>query len=143
MKRLTDKMLLKAGAEADCAALALFRETFPRGSTLTAKSLRKAMDAGLDVAWAVKYIPAVRKLPGLCRLLCEGLKSDADSWVRGECAWALGQLGDPAALLMAARQQVSCYTLAPSGGVRVVLSALGGLAGCVGAARLVLGPGVS
>lgn len=49
-------------------------------------------------------------------------------------------LGDPEALLAAARQEAASYTLGPPGGVRLSLSQLDGLAGCIGAARLVLVP---
>lgn len=51
-------------------------------------------------------------------------------------------MGDPAVLAGEARRRLAGYRFLPAGGVQVVLSTLGGLAGCVGAARLVLQPEV-
>jgi glucokinase len=46
-------------------------------------------------------------------------------------------LGDPEPVLAAARREVSKYTLGPAGGIGLSLSQLAGMAGCIGAARLV------
>lgn len=51
-------------------------------------------------------------------------------------------IGRPDELLCQVRQRLDSYAFTPPGGVRVRLSALGGMAGCVGAARLMLEPGV-
>jgi glucokinase len=51
-------------------------------------------------------------------------------------------IGRPAELAGQVRQQLDGYRFTPPGGVRVRLSELGGMAGCVGAARLILEPGV-
>ena len=49
-------------------------------------------------------------------------------------------LGDPEAVLEAARREAASYTLGPPGGVRLSLSQLAGMAGCIGAAGLVFVP---
>lgn len=59
-----------------------------------------------------------------------------------ELALAGNGIGHPDALLAKIRQRLDSYVFAPPGGVRVRLSELGGMAGCVGAARLILEPGV-
>jgi glucokinase len=51
-------------------------------------------------------------------------------------------IGHPGALLARIRQRLDSYVFTPPGGVRVRLSELGGMAGCIGAARLILEPGV-
>jgi glucokinase len=51
-------------------------------------------------------------------------------------------IGDPEALIGDVRRRLAGYVFTPPGGVRVGLSRLDGMAGCIGAARLVLQPGV-
>jgi glucokinase len=51
-------------------------------------------------------------------------------------------IGQPGSLLAKIRQRLDSYVFTPPGGVRVRLSELGGMAGCIGAARLILEPGV-
>jgi glucokinase len=51
-------------------------------------------------------------------------------------------IGNPGDLVSAIDRRLACYAFTPPGGVRVRLSGLGGVAGCVGAARLVLEPGL-
>lgn len=51
-------------------------------------------------------------------------------------------IGRPGDLVSAIDRRLADYRFTPIGGVRVGLSRLGGMAGCVGAARLVLEPGV-
>lgn len=50
-------------------------------------------------------------------------------------------LGDPAAVLPSVQTAVDTFTLRPMAGVRVVAAELGGAAGAIGAAHLVLSPG--
>lgn len=51
-------------------------------------------------------------------------------------------IGRPDGLVSAVDRRLAEYAFTPPGGVQVRLSGLGGMAGCVGAARLVLEPGV-
>jgi glucokinase len=93
-----------------------------------------------DVFTAAQTVPECRRIVERARaVLATAVRNLAVIHAADLVVLTGNALGDPAALLMAARQQVRSYTLAPPGGVRVVLSALDGLAGCVGAARLVLG----
>ena len=50
-------------------------------------------------------------------------------------------IGDPASLVRDIKRRLAGYLFTPPGGVRVCLSHLGGMAGCIGAARLALQPG--
>ncbi len=50
-------------------------------------------------------------------------------------------IGDPASLVRDIERRLAGYLFTPPGGVRVCLSHLGGMAGCIGAARLALQPG--
>lgn len=51
-------------------------------------------------------------------------------------------MGEPKSLTEEISRQLAAYVFTPPGSVRVCLSDLGGMAGCIGAARLVLQPGV-
>lgn len=51
-------------------------------------------------------------------------------------------IGRPGALVTKIRGRLDSYLFTPPGGVRVRMSELRGMAGCVGAARLILEPGV-
>jgi glucokinase len=51
-------------------------------------------------------------------------------------------IGRPGDLVRQIRRRLGSYLFTPPGGVRVRLSELGGMAGCIGAARLMLEPGV-
>ena len=55
-KRITAQWLVEHDA---CEKqVALFRETFPRGTAVTPQTLRKAGAAGLEISWLVNRLPA-------------------------------------------------------------------------------------
>ena len=73
-------------------------------------------------------------------ITCSGFEDLAVLYAADVIVLAGNALGDPEAVLEAARREVASYTLGPPGGVQLNLSQLAGMAGCIGAARLMFVP---
>ena len=117
-------------------------ESLASGDAIVAEAVRRGIvpppSSAAEVHAAIATLPECRRIVERSRaVLALAVRNLAVLYAPDVIVLAGNALGDPEAVLAAARREVSSYTLGPAGGVRLSLSPLAGMAGCIGAARLV------
>jgi glucokinase len=120
-------------------------ESLASGNAIVAAAVRGGIvpsgSTAADVYAAAATMPECRWIIERSRaVLALAVRNLAVLYAADIIVLAGNALGDPEAVLEAARREVTSYTLGPPGGVRLSLSQLAGMSGCIGAARLVFVP---
>jgi glucokinase len=117
-------------------------ESLASGDAIVAEAARRGIEpscsSAAEVHAAAATLPECRRIVERSRaVLALAVRNLVVLFAPDVIVLAGNALGDPEAVLAAARREVAKYTLGPAGGVRLSLSPLAGMAGCIGAARLV------
>jgi glucokinase len=120
-------------------------ESLASGDAIVAAAVRGGVvpsgTSAADVYAAAATLPECRWIVERSRaVLALAVRNLAVLYAADVIVLAGNALGDPEAVLAAAQRETSRYTLGPAGGIRLSLSPLAGMAGCIGAARLVFVP---
>jgi glucokinase len=120
-------------------------ESLASGDAIVAAAVRGGIvpsgTSAADVYAAAATLPECRWIVERSRaVLALAVRNLAVLYAADVIVLAGNALGDPEAVLAAARREASHYTLGPAGVVQLSLSELAGMAGCIGAARLVFVP---
>lgn len=120
-------------------------ESLASGNAIVAAAIHSGIvpsgSSAADVYAVADTLPECRRIVERARaVLALAVRNLAVLYAADVIILAGNALGDPEAVLAAARRETAKYTLGPPGGVRLSLSQLAGMAGCIGAARLVVVP---